>query len=129
MALITYGPVNSDVWVGTTQYNLGQIRMYAGSGTTDANGRATFNLTTTGLSGGAALFTSVANITAISFDGSGNPLQAPLCFVESASATQIIIRCVRGVSQGILIGGTINTLQYVGAGYTVQLSAMGLKAF
>lgn len=116
-----------DHWHSTTQYNASQLRVYTNSGSTDANGKYTVYLTENGLVGGTALFSSVLNIDAIGFDGSGDPLQAPLCFVESINGVTLTIRAVRGVSQGILIGGTINTLQYVGSGYTIHVKVIGVK--
>lgn len=115
-----------DLYNGTTRSQTG-IRVYCGAGTTDSNGRLTLYTTNNGLVGGTALFSSILSVQAIGFDGSGNPLQAPLCFVEAQTGSTFTIRAVRGVSQGILIGGVINTLQYCGAGYTIKVLVVGLK--
>lgn len=115
-----------DHWNGATQYTATALRSWSNTATTDANGRATFNLTQNALSGGTALFTSLLSYSAIGIDGSGTPIQAPLFFVESVSATQIVFRGVRGTSTGVLIGGTIVSAQYVGAGYSCVATALGV---
>lgn len=116
-----------DHWHGTTQYNASQLRKYSNSGTTDANGRVTFNLTTNGLVGGTALFSNVLSVCPVGFDGSRNALQAPFVFVETLTTTQIVLRAVRGTSTGVLIGGTVNSAQYCGAGYTIRVEITGVK--
>lgn len=116
-----------DHWHGTTQYNASQLRKYTNTGTTNANGRITFNLTQNGNVGGTALFTSLLSISASGADGSGNPIQAPIFFVETQTATQVIIRAVRGTSTGVLIGGTVVSMQYAGAGYTARIEITGVK--
>lgn len=116
-----------DHWHGTTQYNASQLRKYTNSAATDANGRVTFNLTQNGLGGGTALFSSILSISAIAVDNSNNAIQVPLPSVQSLSATQAIIRCVDGTSTGVLIGGTVTSMQYTGAGYTVYVEITGVK--
>lgn len=117
-----------DHWHGTTQYNSSQLRRYTNSGTTDSNGRVTFNLTTNGLSGGTPLFSSVLSVNVIGLDGSGTAIQAPLFFIESVTSTQIIIRGIRGTSTSVLLGGTIVSVQYIGSGYSVRITIEGVKA-
>lgn len=116
-----------DHWNGTTQYNGSQLRKYTNTLTTDANGRITLALTQTGIAGGTALFTSLLSIQATGQTASTDPLQAPLFFVESATATQVVIRGVRGTSTSVLIGGTINSAQYVGSGITARVEITGVK--
>lgn len=116
-----------DHWHNTTQYNASQLRVYTSSGTTDANGRVTFNMTTTGLSGGPALFSTVLNVEAIGVNNSGTAIQVPVASIQSVTATQCILRFIRGTSTGILIGGTVISAQYVGAGYTVYVKIIGVK--
>ena len=130
--ITTAGAINvampyADHYNGTTRYNNQQLRAFSGTGTTDANGRITFNLTTTGISGGTALFTSILTANAIGLDASGSPIQAPQFFIESISATQVVFRAVRGTSTGVLIGGTVVSAQYVGAGYTAWVQIIGVK--
>lgn len=128
MSTVTITNPVADHWNGTTQYNNYQLRDYTNIGTTDANGRVTVNLTTTGLAGGPALFSSILFADAIAVDNSGNALQVPLPSLQSVTATQVIFRFVDGTSTGVLIGGTITSLQYTGAGYTVYISIRGIKA-
>ena len=116
-----------DHWQGTTQYQTQALRRYTNSGVTDANGRVTFNLTTTGLAGGTALFTSVLSPQAIGVDGSGVAIQAINIFIESLTATQIVFRASRGTSVGVLIGGTILSAQFAGAGYTIFADIVGVR--
>lgn len=116
-----------DHWHGTTQYNSAQLRRYTNSGTTDSNGRVTFNLTQNGMSGGTALFSAVLSASAIGIDGSGNPIQAPIFFIESISATQVVFRAVKGTSTGVLLGGTVVSLAYVGSGYSMRCTVEGIK--
>lgn len=115
-----------DHWNGATQYNNSQLRTWSSTGTTDANGRVTFNLTQTGLVGGTALFTSILNAGAIALYAGGSAIESPLAFIESISATQIVFRFVDGTSTGVLIGGTVVSMQYTGAGVTVYAHAMGV---
>ena len=85
-------------------------------------------MTQTGIAGGTALFTSLLSIQAQGVTTSTtDPLQAPNFVIESASATQVILRGVRGTSTGVFIGGVINTLQYLGAGVTVYVDITGVK--
>jgi hypothetical protein len=116
-----------DHWNGTTQYNASQLRKYTNVGTTDANGRVTVNLTQNGLVGGTALFSTVFSAQAIGVDGSGVAIQAINMFVESISATQVVFRATRGTSVGVLVGGTIISIQFAGAGYTVYVIVEGAK--
>lgn len=116
-----------DHWNGTTQYNASQLRKYTNTGTTDANGRVTFNLTQNGSVGGTALFTTILSANATGLDGSGTAIQGPSMIVESISATQVVFRGIRGTSTGVLIGGTVISAQYVGAGYTVYVEITGIK--
>lgn len=117
-----------ELWFGTTRYLPAQLREFTGNFTTDADGRVTVNLTTNGLVGGPALFSSLVKYSAIGFDGSGNALQVPLFYVESASPTQVVFRGIKGRSQGVLLGGTIVPMEFVGAGYTVNVHLVGVKA-
>lgn len=117
----------ADHYNGTTQYAAEQLRVFSGTGTTDANGRLTFQLTTTGAAGGTALFTSVLTANAIGLDASGSAIQAPQFFIESISATQVVFRAIRGTSTGVLIGGTVVSAQYAGAGYTAWVQIIGVK--
>jgi hypothetical protein len=117
----------ADHYHGTTQYNNQQLRRYSNVLTTDANGRVTVNLTTTGVSGGTALFTSLLSAQAIALDGSGTAIQGPNMIIESSSATQIVFRGIRGTSIGVLIGGTIISAQFAGSGYSVYIDIVGVK--
>jgi len=116
-----------DHYHGTTQYNNQQLRKYTNINTTDANGRVTLQLTTTGIAGGTALFTSLLAINAIGSDGSGTAIQAPMLIVESATATQVVLRAVRGTQTGVLIGGTVTSAQFAGSGLTVYTQIIGVK--
>lgn len=109
-----------------TQYQATALRRFTHVGTTDANGRVTVQLTQNGLVGGTALFTSVLTANSIGLDGSGNAIQAINMFIESISTTQIVFRAVRGTSVGVLIGGTIISMQFAGAGYTVYSEITGV---
>lgn len=115
-----------DHWNGTTQYNNSQLRSWTATGTTDANGRVTFNFTQNGLAGGTPLFTTILYANAIAVDNSGNPIQVPLSSIQSITNTQVIFRFVDGTSTGVLIGGTVVSMQYTGAGYTVYANALGV---
>lgn len=115
-----------DHWHGTTQYNNTQLRKYTAVGTTDANGRVTFNMTQNGLVGGVALFSSVLSVNAIAVDNSGNAIQVPLASIQALTATQCILRFVDGTSTGVLIGGTVVSMQYTGAGYSVYVEMTGV---
>lgn len=115
-----------DHWHGTTQYNNSQLRTWSGTGTTDANGRVTFHFTENGLAGGVPLFTTILNASAIAVDNSGSATQVPLPSIQSLNSTQVIFRFVDGTVTGVLIGGTITSMQYVGAGYTVYATAIGV---
>ncbi len=116
-----------DHWHGTTQYNGSQLRRYTNAVATDANGRITVYLTQNGLVGGTALFTSILNIKCTGVDGSGTAIQAPLFIVESISGVTLVLRAVRGTSTGVLLGGTIISMQFVGSGYTGYLEVVGVK--
>lgn len=116
-----------DHWHGTTSYNSSQIRKYTNSGVTDSSGRVTFNLTQNGAVGGIALFNSILNAQGMGVDGSGVAIQAINVFVESISATQVVFRAIRGTSVGVLIGGTIISTQFAGAGYTIYGEITGVK--
>lgn len=118
--------VTADVWNGTTQITTG-VRHYVNNALTDSNGQITFNLTTTGLVGGTALFSQILSVHVIGLDGSGNPLQAPFFVVDSMSTTQVRIRGIRGTTTGVLIGGNILSNQFAGSGYTAYITIMGLK--
>jgi hypothetical protein len=118
----------ADAYSGTTQVTAPNLRLFATTGTTDANGRITVNLTTTGLVGGPALFTTVLYANCMGVDNSNNPLQVPLGSLQSVSATQVVFRFVDGTSTGIIIGGTVNSMQYTGAGYTAYIQVVGIKA-
>jgi hypothetical protein len=116
-----------DHWHGTTQYQTQALRRYTNVGTTDANGRVTVNLTQSGLAGGTALFSTILSAQAIGLDGSTVAIQAINMFIESMSTTQIVFRATRGTSVGVLIGGTILSVQYAGAGYTVLCEIVGVR--
>lgn len=117
-----------DHWHGTTQYNASQLRKYTNIVNTDANGRVTVNLTQNGNVGGVALFTTLLSVLATGDSPSNSdPLQAPSFFIESTTTTQVVFRGVRGVSQGILLGGTVNTMRYVGSGIPVYIEITGVK--
>lgn len=115
-----------DHWHGTTQYNNTQLRRYTNSGTTDANGRVTFQLTQTGIAGGTALFTALLSAQAMGVDGSGTAIQGVFFITESLSATAITFRAIRGTSTGVLIGGTVVSAQFAGAGYTTYTDIVGV---
>ena len=117
----------ADHWHGTTQYTSSQVRKYTNTTTTDGNGRVTFQLTQSGVGGGTALFSSILSAQAIAIDGSGNAIQAVNMFIESISATQVVFRGTRGTSVGVLVGGTIISAQFAGAGYTVYVEVTGVK--
>ena len=125
--VITSATPYFDHWHGTTQYTANQVRKYTNVGTTDANGRVTLQLTQTGLAGGAALFTTILSAQAIGLDGSAVAIQAINMFIESVTATQIVFRATRGTSVGVLVGGTILSTQFAGAGYTVYAEVTGVK--
>ena len=111
-----------DHWQGATQRQNVTLRTWSNTGTTDANGRVTFNLTQNALLGGKALFTTILTAQGIGVDASGSSVQSPQFFVESVSATQIVFRGVRGTI--VVLGG--NSMQFVGAGITVYAFAMGI---
>lgn len=117
-----------DHWHGTTQYNASQLRKYTNILNTDAQGRVTVILTETGSGGGPALFASLLSVQACGDSPSNSdPLQAPFFFIETISATQVVFRGARGVSRGILIGGTVNTIQYVGSNIPCYIEITGVK--
>lgn len=116
-----------DHYHGTTQYQTGQLRRYTNTATTDANGRVTLRLTTTGNVGGTALFTSILSAQATVVDSSGTAIQGPFPIIQSISATQVIFRCIRGTSTGVLIGGTVVSVQFAGSGYSVYVDICGVS--
>lgn len=117
----------ADHWHGTTQYQASQLRKYSNIGTSDANGRVTFQLTTTGIGGGTALFTSILSANATAVDGSGTAIRGPNVIIESISATAVTFRLIRGTSTGVFIGGTVVSAQFAGAGYTIYAELTGVK--
>lgn len=123
---ITANTPTLDHWNGTTQYTNTQLRKYTNTGTTDSNGRVTFNMTENGLVGGTALFSSILSVNAIAVDNSGTAINVPLASVQSISATQCILRFVDGTSTGVLIGGTVISMEYTGAGHTVYVDITGV---
>lgn len=117
-----------DHWNGTTQYRDSQLRRYTTVGTTNSSGRVTVNLTTTGLVGGPALFSQIFNPSAIGVDNSNVAIQSINMFIESISATQVVFRATRGTSVGVLLGGTVVSTQFAGAGHIVYIEITGVKA-
>lgn len=100
------------------------------SGTTDSNGNVVFNLTSDNTSSGSALFSSISAAIPTSYDGSGVATQAPNAFNVSwtNSGKTLTVRVNRGTSTSVLIGGTIHSDQFAGAGYFVELIVIGTKA-
>lgn len=117
-----------DHWHHTTQYNASQLRRYTNTGTTDGNGRVTFHMTTTGASGGPALFSSVFHVSATGVDGSGTAIQGPWGVVQSVTNTTLVVRFLKGRSQGVLLGGIIVIPEWCGSGYTVSVEVVGHKS-
>lgn len=117
------------VYHGTTTRANNKTVIYTNSATTDANGQVVFQLTTNGTSTGVAIMDSFNSVSSIAYDGSNNPVQAPhsFAFGWSNSNRTLTLKVTRGVSQSILLGGTINTAQFVGAGVTVQVTVVGTK--
>ena len=110
-----------------TSYSNNEVRMLTDVSTTDANGRVTIQLTQNGISGGTALFSTILSASAIVVDGSGTAIQKPFAVIESITATAVTFRCIRGTSTGVLLGGTVISAQFAGAGYTVYSTITGLK--
>lgn len=116
-----------DHYHGTTRYNATQLRKYSNIGTSDSNGRVTFQLTTTGIAGGTALFTQVLSASPVVLDGSGTAIQGCFAVIETISATAITYRLIRGTSTGVLLGGTVVSAQFAGAGYSLYVEITGVR--
>lgn len=117
----------ADHWHGTAQYSNKELRVYTSVGLTDATGRVTLTLTQDGAAG-APLFLSLLSITANAVDASGTALNGANVIIESATPNAVVLRAIRGSSINILLGGIVGTQQYAGAGVSVYVSVVGIKA-
>lgn len=95
----------------------------------DFNGELVCHLTSDGTSGGSALCASYKAVGVIGFDSSGNALQAPHGFGKgwTNSNKTLTVKATRGTSTGVLIGGTVNSAQFVGSGYTLEVTIVCVK--
>lgn len=100
------------------------------TGTTDSSGNVVFHLTNDNLSTGTALFSAYGAAIPTAFDGSGVAIQSPNAFNVgwSNSSKTLTIRVNRGTTTSVLLGGTVVSDQFAGAGYTVELIVIGTKA-
>lgn len=114
-----------DHWNGTTQYTQSGVRQFTNTGSTDGNGRITFNVTADGTAGGTALFTSVFAISITGGPSAFNAVNAPSFYVESVSADrkQVVIRGVKGTT--LLALGT--TITYLGSGVGAYILIIGAR--
>ena len=116
-----------DHYNGTTVYTQAQLRRYTATLSTDSNGRVTAILTTTGVVGGAALFTSILSLNSICLQGSGvAAVNRGFMTVESISGDlkTVIFRGLKGTT-AIIAGATTTFLQ---TGVTVYVDVLGVAA-
>lgn len=113
---------------GTTQRNNSEYTNYYNSGTTDANGRITFNLTTDGTATGTALFSAIHGVSAICQSNSTTISSLPYFFVETISTNlkQLTIRAISSQSGLVILGIGVSQSSFVGAGITGRITINGL---
>lgn len=117
-----------DIWNGTTRYEASQTRRYVNSGTTDANGRITFNLTTDGTTNGPVLYSSILCVNCDTQTNTTNLANIPYFFIESISANlkQVTIRGVSSQAGLVILSIGITQIQFAGSGLTGRINVVGL---
>lgn len=103
---------------------------WLGSGTTDANGRVTVNLTVDGTSTGVALFSSVVYGNATTYSASTNLSLLPNFYIESVSANfkQVVFRGIASQAGLVILGIGISQAAFVGSGIPALVQVIGLPA-
>lgn len=113
---------------GITKRNNSEYDAFFSSGTTDANGRITFNLTTDGTATGPAMFSAIHTVNAITQSTSTTIANLPSFYVETISANlkQITIRGIAAQAGLVILGIAISQQAFAGAGITGLISVWGL---
>lgn len=129
-------PVSLKIFTGYTastttyyKYNAGSaptistnFKIFSGQAATDASGVATFYLTTNGLSGGTAIFSSIDSIDCIAQNNTSSVASIPLTSLKNVVSNKIVtVNVLDAVT--IILGGL--GLSFVGAGVTVHLTVKG----
>lgn len=120
---------NIDLFNNTTRHT-SNLRFYTRTLNTGTNGIITLNPTNDGSASGTALFTSILSISAIAEFNPGNVYQAPFFVIQSIAGDlrTVTMASYRGRSEGILIGGTVTTLERAVSGIPSRITIIGLSA-
>lgn len=104
------------------------LRFYSCALNSRTNGIVTVNPTSDGTGSGSALFSEIFYANCVPSFTPGNVYQAPFCNLSSISVDlrTVTFRGYRGVSQGILLGGTVNTIERMPAGIPCRVFIAGL---
>lgn len=117
-----------DLYNGTTRYEASQTRRYTSSGTTDSNGRITFNMTADGTASGAALFTAIFHVSGFPRINAANAQNVPTFYIESISANlkQVTLRSISNGSVISILGINILQVTFGASGVTCYINVSGL---
>lgn len=131
-------PLTTKIFTGYTantntvyyKYNSGSApsvfttnKIFVGQATTDSSGVATFYMTTNGLSGGTAIFSSIHSIETIAQNNTSSVGSIPFVAVKAITNTKIVtINVLNAIT--IILGGL--GLTFAGSGITVHLTVRGV---
>lgn len=100
------------------------------TGITDGTGKVTVHATDTGASGGSARFSAIKSIS-VAAQGINATQEEKLImggYTYNPGTGQLDVEVLRGVRQGILLGGTVITTRTAPAGVSVIVRIEGIGA-
>lgn len=104
-----------------TQYTANKI--FVGQATTNSSGVATFHMTTNGLSGGTAIFTTIHSIEVIAENNTSSVSNIPLVSIKAITGGKSVsINVLNPLT--IILGGL--GLTFAGSGVNVHMTARGI---
>lgn len=116
-------PVPFNIYNGTTVYRSNVTARFASTGTTDGNGRVSFNLTKDGTTTGAAIFSKIFSVNATGVATNTNNVgNYPFVVIESVTAKIVTVRALTGIAALLTFGATV---QFVGAGVICHIDVSG----